>query len=156
MVTILKKNSALSKGVWSILLLCGMIFLASRAIAADTVTLKVYQGYKFSEKAVTKSGEKGADFSFFVNMGRSNAGSFALATLGAKKIKEFGKEKPDAKTLTPEMVSAWKEYAGAPSPGNYVVQSADGKSLYLVTVLAFKNQGKAASFWELTFSWKKI
>ncbi|MBF0530079.1 MAG: hypothetical protein HQK55_12575, partial [Deltaproteobacteria bacterium] len=80
----------------------------------------------------------------------------ALATLGAKKIKEFGQEKPDIKALSLQKVDAWQSYANAPAPGYYVVQGMDGRSLYLIKVISFKNQGKAASYWELTFSWEKI
>ena len=135
-----------------------LIFMAFPVFtdAANTVTLKVYQGYRFSDKTVTRSGDKQNDFSFYVNMGRQGARSFALGALGGTKIKEFGREKPDAKSFTPQTISGWKTYANAPSPGYYVVQGADGKSLYLIEVISFKNQGKAAAYWELTFSWEKL
>ena len=139
-----------------VLLVMLFISLASVAQAANSVTLKVYQGYRFSDKAITKSGDKQNDLSFYVNMGRQGARSFALGALGGAKIKEFGNEKPDAKTLTPQVVSGWKSYANAPSPGFYVVQGADGKSLYLIEVKSFKNQGKASAYWELTFTWEKF
>lgn len=126
------------------------------SFAANNVTLKVYEGYKFSSGSVTKSEDKSADLSFFVNMGRMGASSFALGALGAKKIKEFGENKPGAAMLTLQEASSWKKYANAPSGGYYGVLGADGQSLYLVRVLSFKNQGKASSFWELTFTWQKI
>jgi len=151
----LKKSYVISICLVSILMLTG-ISLNGEAFAANTVTLKVYKAYRFSDGAVTKSGDKSADVSFYVNMGRRNAYSFALATLGAKKIREFGKEIPDFKSLSLQAVDSWEHYVNAPSPGYYVVQGADGNSLYLLKVISFKNQGKAAAYWELTFSWKKI
>lgn len=132
------------------------ISLEGEALAANLVTLKVYQGYRFSDGAVTKSGDQSADVSFYVNLGRRKAYSFAIATLGAKKIKEFGKEKPNPKSLSLQSVESWRHYANAPSPGYNVVQGADGKSLYLLKVLSFKNQRKTASHWELTFSGEKL
>jgi hypothetical protein len=151
----LKKSCVCSICMLSILMLTG-IFLSGEALAANTVILKVYKGYRFSDGAITKSGDKSADVSFYVNMGRRNAYSFALATLGAKKIKEFGKEKPNVKSLSLQLVDSWEHYVNAPSPGYYVVQGANGNSLYLIKVISFKNQGKASSYWELTFSWEEI
>ncbi|MBF0530078.1 MAG: hypothetical protein HQK55_12570, partial [Deltaproteobacteria bacterium] len=72
-----KKISDLIKGALFILLLVIVNSLAVQALAADVVTLKVYEGYRFSDRAVTKSGDKGSDISFFVNTGRGNANSFA-------------------------------------------------------------------------------
>jgi len=138
----------------SLLVITMLTALSRWSSASDTVTLKVYEGYKFASGTITKSGEKGADLSFYVNRGRAGAGSFALGAIGAKKIKEFGDKKPE--TLSLQEASSWKDYANAPSGGYYGVLGADGKSLYLVKVLSFKNQGKAASFWELTFTWQKI
>ena len=125
--------------------------------AADkTVTLKVYQGYNFTEKTITKSGEKNTDLSFYVNRGRQGSLSFALGTLGARRIKEFGQDKPSTEGISITDVKNWKTYANAPEEGYYVLQGKDETTLYLIKVLAFKNQGKAASFWELTFSWDKL
>ncbi len=152
----MNKSGSLSIGGWFILVLVLTIFLAGQLLAEDTVSLKVYEGYNFSNSVVTKRDDKSADVSFFVNQGRSGALSFALGALGGKKIKEFGKEKPNVRALSPREVNGWKDYVNAPSPGYYAVLDASGKNLYLLNVLSFKNQGKAASYWELTFSWVKI
>jgi len=155
-VTFRNNNRVLLYGVLFILLLVMVNSFAGRALAANIVSLSVYEGYRFLDGSVTKSGDESADLSFYVNMGRRNARSFALATLGAKKIKEFGKEKPDVKSLSLEAVNEWQDYANAPAQGYYVVLGADGKSLYLVNLISFKNQGRAASYWKLNFSWEKI
>ncbi len=155
-MNLLKKSCLFFNRMLPILLIVVLNPISAHVLAADVVSLKVYEGYRFSDKAVTKSGDKSADISFFVNMGRRNASSFALATLGAKKIKEFGTEKPDVKALSLQNANSWEHYANAPVPGYYVVQGEDGKTFYLIKVISFKNQGKAASYWDLTFSWEKI
>ncbi len=149
-------NRCRPKHALFIMLLAAMSIFAASASAATVVTLKVYQGFKFSDQTVTINGDKQADLSFFVNQGRQGAYSFALGALGGAKIKEFGTETPGARDLSPETVAGWKSYVNAPSPGMYVVQGADGQSLYLIKVISFENQGKASSFWKLNFSWEKI
>ncbi len=138
-------------------ILAAVLMMADSPVAAsETVTLKVYEGYNFQRKAVIKSDDPACDLSFYVNRGRSGALSFALGALGAKRIKEFGAKKPAAVDLAAQSVKAWKTYANAPSEGYYVIRAAQDESLYLIKVLSFKNQGKAASYWDLKFTWEKL
>lgn len=134
-----------------------LLLAPGQSLAADkTVTLKVYQGYNFIEKTITKNGAKNTDLSFYVNSGRQGSLSFALGALGARRIKEFGRNKPAAEDISMPAVKNWKTYANAPEEGYYILQGKDEATLYLIKVLAFKNQGKAASLWELTFSWERL
>lgn len=133
-----------------------LLMADSPAAASETVSLKVYEGYNFQRKAIIKSDDPACDLSFYVNRGRSGAASFALGALGAKRIKEFGAKKPAAADLAAQSMKDWKTYANAPSEGYYVIRAAQGESVYLIKVLDFKNQGKAASYWELRFTWEKL
>lgn len=143
--------SALGLVVCFVLILTG----AAPASAAETLTLKVYEGYNFASHAVMKSGDPKADISFYVNTGRRGAMSFQLGAIGAKRLKECGKAKPNASVL--QNRAQWGNSANAPSAGDYfALEGADGKSLYLVKIIGFENQGKASSYWQLTLSWEKL
>lgn len=150
-----QKIRILTSKVFSILLFSAFLFSAY-SFAAGEISLKVYEGYRFSDRTLVKSDDKSADISFYVNRGRANAFSFALGAVGANRIKEFGKDKPDVTKITLAECAKWDRSVNAPSPGYYVILSADGKSLYLIKVSSFQNQGKAASFWKLNFSYTKV
>lgn len=154
-ININRNNYLLKKGLSNLMFFLTIVFTLN-GFASNPVMLKVYEGFKFSNGTVTKSDDKKADITFYVNHGRQNAYSFALGVIGASKIKDFGKTKPYVKTFSNNEVSGWKQYANAPSPGYYVVLGADGKSYYLINVVSFKNQGKAASYWNLNFTWEKL
>lgn len=149
-----QKTSQFILKVSSFLLFVIFIFPAL-ALTPQESSLKVYEGYRFSDKSVVKSDDKSADISFYVNRGRAGSNSFALGALGARKIKEFGKEKPDVSKITPADCAKWEHSVNAPSAGYYVVQSADEKEMYLLKVISFQNQGKASSFWKLNFTYEK-
>lgn len=138
----------------SMVLMAGLLFFAANGYALEPVTLKIYQGVKFSDGTVVKSDDKAADLSFYVNRGRRGALSFELAAFGAKGIKEFGEKKPEPAELSLETAGTWKDHLNAPAAGYYGVLGADGNSVYLVEVLAFENQGQASAHWAVTLKWE--
>lgn len=140
----------------SAVLMAAMLLFAANVYALEPVTLKIYQGVKFSDGTVVKSDDKAADLSFSVNRGRRGALSFELAAFGAKGIKEFGEKKPEPVELSIDSAGKWKDHLNAPSAGYYGVLGADGNSVYLVEVLSFENQGQASANWVVTLKWDAV
>ncbi|HWQ53091.1 MAG TPA: hypothetical protein VN442_05365 [Bryobacteraceae bacterium] len=109
-------------------------------------SLRIFEAYRISEGKVVKSGDKSADISFYYQTRRMGMISY----LGATKIKEFA-VRPDPRSLTRAIVETWDDYVAGPAPGYYVIKGAEGR-FYLVKLESFENQGKAASYWKMTFA----
>ncbi|MBC9786148.1 hypothetical protein H1S01_16915 [Heliobacterium chlorum] len=117
--------------------------------ASGSFSLTIYKGYKFTSQEVVESGRE-ADLNFIDS--RSYTG---VANLTAKAIKEFD-SRPEVSSITTQEMSSWKDYVLAPTPGYfYVAQANDGRS-YLLTLKSFENQGKAMSYWQVTFDYEEI
>jgi hypothetical protein len=140
-----------SKSVRYALLFVASAAFASASANADTsVVLKANEGYDFVKHAVIKSGNMNADVSFAVN---KQAGG-AVAALSAKKIKNLGSDLPDATAFMG--VQQWPGAVANPAPGYYAVQGHDGRSIYLVQLLAFDNPGKMATNWHMSFTYERL
>jgi hypothetical protein len=131
------------------LILAAALFGTSAATpAGNSFSLKVFEGFRFTDRAMVKSDDKSADVRFTYQVRR--AGPFVY--LGAEKIKALSAA-PRGSFSTAETAS-WKDYVFAPGPGYYGVVSK-GHS-YVLHLESYENQGKAASYWKLNFSWKQL
>lgn len=125
-----------------VLLSCVPVFATS-----GSFQLKIFQGYNFATRSVGKSGGT-SDLSFTYQVRRIGM----IGYLQAPKIKEF--QSPPS-GLTASEFETWKDYVAGPSPDYYVIKAKDGRC-YLLQLLKFENQGKAASYWLMTFHWQEI
>jgi hypothetical protein len=131
------------------LILATALFGTSAATpAGSSFSLKVFEGFRFSDCAVVKSDDKSADVRFYYQVRRAGPSVY----LGAEKIKELAAA-PGGPFSTAETTS-WKDYVFAPGPGYYGVVSK-GHS-YVLHLESYENQGKAASYWRVNFSWKQL
>lgn len=112
--------------------------------------LKIYHGFDFSTRQVVRYNETtAADLKFFQQT--RNVGIYP--SLRAEKIKEF--ESPPT-ALSAAEISEWKDYIMGPKSNRYyVIRARDGRH-YLLHLIKYENQGKAASYWLLNFDWKEI
>lgn len=133
------------------LLFAASALLASASANAETsVVLKANEGYDFARHAVIKSGDVNADVSFAI----AKQPSGPVAALSAKKIKNLGGGLPDATAFMG--VQQWPGAVSNPVPGYYAVQGHDGRSIYLVQLLAFDNPGKSAANWHMSFTYERL
>jgi len=133
---------------------------SSSSGASNTFQLKIYQGYDFKNKRVIDYGNtpSSVDFKFYFqqrspisDLDKSRNGIYVY--LGAPKIREFNTAPT---SLSSAQVNGWDNWTLYPVPGKYyVVKSRDGQ-YYLLHLLKYENQGKAAAYWLMTFEWKKI
>lgn len=139
-------------------LFASLVVAVSSAAAAQPAraTLGVYQGVRFADGTIVKSDDATADLKLYVNRGRRNAGAFALAAIGAQKIKEFDTTRPDVSRITRAAAATWDDSVNAPSAGTWFVVQGRRGGLYLVRIESFENQGKAASYWKLTLTFEPI
>lgn len=123
---------------------------ASRAgTRSGKFQLQVFQGYRFQTGEIRKSGDD-TDLSFTYQVRRLGMISYLQAT----HIKRFD-TRPDPAALTRAEIAAWESYVAGPSAGYYVIQARSDRC-YLLKLESFENQGKAASYWRMTFSWEEI
>lgn len=114
------------------------------AAAAGSFSLKCWEGYRFSDGKVLESKDKTADIVFADHMSFSG-----VAYLSAKKIKVFGKTRPNVTGITAREVETWKENENGPAPGDYyIIRTAKG-AYYLLQVLDFENQLKVPQEWRI-------
>lgn len=124
---------------------------APKPAAETTFQLTIYRGFDFQKKRVVKydNNSNPADVKFYQQTRRVGV----YAYLGAAKIREF--DSPPT-GITVAQVDEWKDHVLSPKTGAYyVVRSRDGRH-YLLHLKEYKNQGKAASRWQLEFDWKEI
>jgi hypothetical protein len=122
---------------------------AAGAASTGKFQLQVSQGYRFETGEIRKSGD-GTDLSFTYQLRRLGVISYLQAT----RIKRFD-TRPDTAALTRAEIAAWPDYVAGPSPGYYVIQGRSDRR-YLLKLESFENQGKAAAYWRMTFSWEEI
>ncbi|MCL2157625.1 MAG: InlB B-repeat-containing protein [Methanobrevibacter sp.] len=117
----------------------------------NTFQLKIWQGYDFKNKRVIDYGNKPdlVDMQFYFQQ-RPNG---IYVYLGASKIHEFNSSPTNLKA---SQVEQWDDYTWAPSPGKYYAIRARDGSHYILHLLKYENQGKAHTYWKMTFDWKKI
>ncbi|HWR51675.1 MAG TPA: hypothetical protein VN428_11245 [Bryobacteraceae bacterium] len=120
------------------------------AVRSGSFQLKVFQGFRFDDGSIGKSGSE-MDLSFFYQMRRFGMISF----LGASHIARFD-ERPAQGSITVAEVQAWDDSVAGPSPGYYALQARNGGKYYLLHLEKFENQGKAASYWLMSFSWEEF
>jgi hypothetical protein len=131
----------------------GLLATAAGALAAvrsGSFQLKVFHGFRFDDGSIGKSGSE-MDLSFFYQMRRFGMISF----LGADHIQRFD-EKPAQRSIAAGDIQSWDDSVAGPEPGYYVLQAQNGGKYYLVNLEKFDNQGKAASYWLMSFSWEEF
>ncbi len=126
------------------------LFAASSASAETSVVLKANEGYDFARHAVTRSGDLNADVTFAIS--RQSGGP--TGALSARKIKNLGSNLPDASAFMG--LQQWPVAVSNPAPGYYAVQGHDGRSMYLVQVLAFENPGRSATNWQMSLTYERL
>lgn len=114
-------------------------------------SLGVYNGIRLSDNQVLDSKDPAADLTITPRY----KGYVAYATLQGKKLEEFA-EKPDLAKLSAADVENFKELVFAPTPGYYYLVKSNDNRYYLCKLDRFENQGKAATYWKLTFSYEEI
>lgn len=112
--------------------------------------MKVFQGFRFDDGSIGKSGSE-MDLSFFYQMRRFGMISF----LGADHIQRFD-DKPAQRSISAAEIRSWDDSVSGPAPGYYVLQAHNGGKYYLLHLENFENQGKAASYWLMSFSWEEF
>jgi hypothetical protein len=127
--------------------LAGLAFVASAAASSGSFTLQIFQGYNFGSSEVVKSGTPTADLNFTYQTRRIGMISY----LGAEKIKFFPVA-PAPGSISAADVAKWEDYVAGPGPGYYVLRAHSNGQLYLVQLVSFENQGRAASFWRMRFN----
>ena len=135
---------------YALLLGFSVMFAAAPANAENQIVLKANEGYNFAKHAVTKGGDVNADVSFAI--GKLNDGS--VGAISARKIKNLGQNLPDATAFMG--IQQWPGAVSNPVPGYYAVQGHDGRSIYLVQLLAYDNPGRSASNWHMSISWERL
>ena len=120
-----------------------------------TFKLKVFQGFDIPNKRVIAYGDNSSlvDFQFYFQQRVTGPYPGLYVYLGASKICEFENE-PTGISAT--QVDGWESWTVAPSPNKYYVIRARDRRYYLFHLLKYENQGKASSYWEMTFDWKEI
>lgn len=121
----------------------------SAAPVGGSFTLSIFEGFQFGTRQVVKSGTDTADLSFTYQTRRIGFISY----LGADKI-SFFESAPSA--VPSSEVNSWKDYVAGPEPGYYVLRARSDRKLYLVRLVEFANQGKAASYWKMRFEWQEF
>ncbi|WP_425059354.1 hypothetical protein SCACP_40420 [Sporomusa carbonis] len=119
--------------------------------SASTFTLGIYQGVQLSENQVVESKDAKAD----LTVSPRYKGYVAYAVLQATKLKEF-ETRPDLSNLTTKDVENFKELVFAPAAGYYYLVKSKDNRYYLCKLESFENQGKAQSYWKLTFSSEEL
>ena len=132
---------------YALLAVLSVLFAGIPAKAEDQVVLKAYEGYDFTKHAVTKSGDLNADVSFAIGNG-------AVGAISARRIKSLGSDLPDASAFFG--VQQWPAAISTPAPGYYAVQGHDGRSIYLVQLLAYNNPGRSAAHWQMSLTWERL
>ena len=139
----------MSKNVrYALLMAFSLLLAGAPANAENQVVLKAFEGYDFAKHAVTKSGDINADVLFAV------AKPGPVGAISAKRIKNLGQDLPSAAAFLG--VQQWPGSVSNPMPGYYAVQGHDGRSIYLVQLLAFDNPGRSASDWHMSFTWERL
>lgn len=133
---------------YALLMGFSVLFAGAPANAENQVVLKANEGYDFAKHAVTKSGDISADVLFAL------AKPGPVGELSARKIKNLGQNLPSATAFMG--VQQWPGSVANPMPGYYAVQGRDGRSIYLVQLLAFDNPGRSASSWHMSFTWERL
>jgi hypothetical protein len=121
------------------------------APAGGSFSLEIFQGYHFSSTQVVKSGTDTADLNFTYQTRRTGFISY----LGADKIKYF-ETAPAPGSISSSEIARWQDYVAGPGPGYYVLRAKSNGRLYLVQLLKFENQGRAASYWRMHFEWREF
>ncbi|HVX68016.1 MAG TPA: hypothetical protein VHA11_15495 [Bryobacteraceae bacterium] len=134
-----------------IAILAGFALVASTAAASGSFTLQVFQGFHFPSSEVVKSGASTADLNFTYQTRRAGMISY----LGADKIRFFPTA-PKPGSISAAEVAQWKDYVAGPEPGYYVLRAHSNGKLYLVQLISFENQGRAASSWRMQFNWQEF
>jgi hypothetical protein len=118
---------------------------------SGSFSLKIYEGYRFTDRTVVKSDDKTADITFYPVQ------RFSVPTpmLGADRIEEFD-AKPDANSLSAATIAGWSYYIAAPAGQSYyAIRGMDGR-YYLLHLTSFDNGGKATAYWQLNFTWEQV
>jgi hypothetical protein len=119
--------------------------------SAGTFTLRLYEGIQLSENQVVASKDAKAD----LTVSPRYRGYVAYAALQATKLKEF-KTKPDVSKLSARDIEECKELVFAPATGYYYLAKSKDNRYYLCKLDSFENQGRAQSYWKLTFISEEI
>jgi hypothetical protein len=135
-----------------LMLMIPLLFSGADAFAGELINLKISEGFRFSDGVVTDCDDIKADVAFHIE----NLFGSDLIVLSGKKIKKYGKLKPNQKWINDKRIKDWHHHIDTPSRGYYVIQGNDGKSFYLINVHSIKRDWRAVSDWQLTFSWDRL
>ncbi|MEQ8172679.1 MAG: hypothetical protein ABRQ38_27595 [Candidatus Eremiobacterota bacterium] len=140
-----------------IILLAFMSFNIAMADTEDnlrsgTVTLQIWKAYRFPDEALLESDDHTADISFLENPDIKK-----VPMLEAKRIKAFGKTKPDITEITASDIDLWDTYVNAPITGYYyMLQGKEKGKYYILFLKEFLNKKESLHYWKITFQWEEV
>ena len=121
-------------------------------LRSGTVTLQIWKAYRFPDEALLDSDDHTADISFLENPDIKK-----VPMLEAKRIKAFGKTKPDITKITTSDIDLWDTYVNAPITGYYyMLQGKEKGKYYILFLKEFLNKKESLHYWKITFQWEEI
>ncbi len=121
-------------------------------LRSGTVTLQIWKAYRFPDEALLDSDDHTADISFLENPDIKK-----VPMLEAKRIKAFGKTKPDITKITTSDIDLWDTYVNAPITGYYyIIQGKEKGKYYILFLKEFLNKKESLHYWKITFQWEEI
>ncbi len=121
-------------------------------LRSGTVTLQIWKGYRFPDEAMLESDDHTADISFLENPDIKK-----VPMLEARRIKAFGKNRPDTTKITSGDIDLWDTYVNAPIPGYYyILQGKEKGKYYILFLKEFLNKKEPLPYWKITFQWEEI
>jgi hypothetical protein len=121
-------------------------------LLSGTFTLQFWKAYRFSDEATLEYNDNSADISFFENPDIKK-----VPFMEAKRIKAFGKIKPDTTKITEGDIDLWDNYVNAPITGYYyMIKGKEKGKYYILLVKEFQNKKEPLPYWKITFQWEEV
>jgi len=121
-------------------------------LRSGTVTLQFWKGYRFPDEAMLESDDHTADISFLENPDIKK-----VPMLEARRIKAFGKNRPDTTKITAGDIDLWDTYVNAPIPGYYyMLQGKEKGKYYILFLKEFQNKKEPLPYWKIIFQWEEV
>lgn len=121
-------------------------------LQSGTFTLLFWKAYRFGDEAILESTDNTADLSFCENPDIKK-----VPVLEAKRIKAFGKTKPDTTKITAGDIDLWDNCVNAPITGYYyMIKGKEKGKYYILLVKEFQNKKEAPPYWKITFQWEEV
>ncbi|MEQ8188979.1 MAG: hypothetical protein ABRQ39_13490 [Candidatus Eremiobacterota bacterium] len=139
-------------GVIILIAFISVTAMAEAELRSGTFTLQFWKAYRFPDEAILEYNDHTADLSFCENPDIKK-----VPILEAKRIKAFGKTKPDTTKITAGDIDLWDTYVNAPITGYYyMIQGKEKGKYYILLLKEFQNKKEALPYWKVTFQWEDV